>query len=68
MVKKDKKKIKIPIVTFLDEVVTELRKTEWLSTKEVINLSITVLLSATILGFFLHFLDILFRHLISLIS
>lgn len=62
------RKIKIPGVVFINEVVNELKKAEWLSAKEVIKLSITVLLSATFLGFFLHILDILFRYLLSFVT
>lgn len=62
------KTTKIPGIIFINEVINELKKTEWLSPKEVVKLSITVLISTTLLGFFLHFLDILFRYLLSLIA
>lgn len=67
--KKGKKKVrksKIPGVTFFREVSLELQRTEWPSPKEILRLSILVLISASLLGTVLYFLDILFQRILGL--
>lgn len=67
MAKKSKKQRKIPGVTFLKEVALELQRTEWPGSKEVAKLSVVVVIFATSLGLFLHFLDLGFVKLVGLI-
>ena len=54
---------KLPPVTFVQEVVTELKKVTWPTRQETIKLTLVVLTVSTIIGIFVGGLDILFVNL-----
>lgn len=53
----------IPPIRFIQEVIAELKKVSWPSRQETIKLTLVVIMVATILGFFVGGLDILFVNL-----
>jgi len=53
---------------FIGETISELRKVVWLSRREIIYLTVLVLIVATVAGLILGLLDYGFTHLIGLIK
>jgi len=54
-------------VTFLQQVIAELRKVTWPTRQEVVRLTVTVILISIIVGVFIGGLDFIFTSLLQLV-